>query len=92
MGTRGTKIREAIAHLASDGCDLTDPSVNARLRTDDATFHIGYLEEDCGFRLSVDEVITVARAMMREVGGGQHAAAGAHEPAGTASQTRHFYN
>jgi hypothetical protein len=65
MGTRGTKIREAIAHLANDGCDLTDPTIRGNLRCDEARFHLGYLEEDCGFQLSIDEVLVVARAMMR---------------------------
>jgi hypothetical protein len=87
MGTRGIKIREAIAHLACDGCDLTDPSVNGNLRTDDATFHIGYLEEDCGFRLSVTEVIAVARAMMREGGERQ-----ADRALPSRARTRHYYN
>lgn len=92
MGTRGNRIREAIAHLAVDGCDLTDPSIKGNLRSDEARFHMGYLEEDCGFRLSVDEVLSVARTMMRE-GGAHHGnvrAAGA----GLMSPTtpRHYYN
>ena len=53
MGTRGTKIREAIAHLAGDGCDLTDRSIKGNLRTDEARFHLGYLEEDDPSRLEV---------------------------------------
>jgi hypothetical protein len=69
MGQRGHKIREAIAHLAHDGCDLTDPSVAARLRADDVAFHLGYLEEDCGFRLTTDEVVGVIRTMMKELEG-----------------------
>ena len=69
MGQRGQKIREAIAHLASDGCDLTDPSVNARLRADDVAFHLGYLEDHCGFRLTTDEVLVALRALMKELGG-----------------------
>ena len=96
MGTRGIRIREAIAHLANDGCDLTDPSIKGNLRSDEARFHIGYLEEDCGFRLSIDEVLAVARAMMRE-GGAQHAAGNGHGAAAgmhvsPTSAPRHFYN
>jgi hypothetical protein len=97
MGTRGNKIREAIAHLASDGCDLTDPSIKGNLRSDEARFHIGYLEEDCGFRLSIDEVLAVARSMMR-AGGAHHASDIGHRAAGgvqmspTLAAVRHFYN
>jgi hypothetical protein len=93
MGTRGTKIRKAIAHLACDGCDLTDRSVQANLRADDARFYLGYLEEDCGFQLSIPEVIAVARAMMRGGGGGgaRNGAADA-APDKTPAHSRHFYN
>ena len=92
MGTRGTKIREAIAHLAGDGCDLTDPSIEGNLRSDEAQFHLGYLEEDCGFRLSIAEVLAIARAMMREGGVAQrpHAAHAAQRTAVVPS--RHYYN
>jgi hypothetical protein len=69
MGQRGQKIREAIAHLAGDGCDLTDPDVSPRLRADDVAFHLGYLEEHCGFDLTVDEVLAVARGLMKELDG-----------------------
>jgi hypothetical protein len=69
MGHRGQKIREAIAHLANDGCDLTDPSVSARLRADDVAFHLGYLEEHCGLSLTVEEIVSIARAMRRELAG-----------------------
>jgi hypothetical protein len=96
MGTRGTKIREAIAHLATDGCDLTDPSIRGNLRSDEAHFHLGYLEEDCGFRLSIEEVLAVARAMMRG-GGAMHGPANgsANGPAArqsAPSPLRHYYN
>ena len=69
MGLRGQKIQEAIAHLAGDGWDLTDPSVGARLRADDVAFHLGYLEDHCGFRLTVDEVLVAARALRKELDG-----------------------
>jgi hypothetical protein len=91
MGTRGTKIREAIAHLATDGCDLTDPSIRGNLRSDEAHFHLGYLEEDCGFRLSIDEVLGVARAMMRE-GGAQPVSGDAVAARRNASPSRQYYN
>jgi hypothetical protein len=93
MGTRGTKIREAIAHLATDGCDLTDPSIKGDLRSDEARFHLGYLEEDCGFRLSIDEVLVIARTMMRE-GGVAQASGNGHTAVrrSTPPQSRHYYN
>ena len=90
MGTRGTKIREAIAHLATDGCDLTDPEIKGDLRSDEARFHLGYLEEDCGFRLSIKEVLLTARAMMRE-GGTPHASGNGHGRR-SAPPSRHYYN
>jgi hypothetical protein len=91
MGTRGTKIQEAIAHLASDGCDLTDPSIRGNLRTDEARFHLGYLEEDCGFQLSIDEVLAVARAMMRK-GGAQNGLEHESHAATLHVTRRHYYN
>jgi hypothetical protein len=96
MGTRGTKIREAIAHLATDGCDLTDPSIKGNLRDDEARFHLGYLEEDCGFQLSITEVLAIARAMMRE--GGAPQVSGSRSGNGHAAlrnappPSRHYYN
>jgi hypothetical protein len=92
MGTRGTKIREAIAHLATDGCDLTDPSIKGNLRSDEARFHLGYLEEDCGFRLSIDEVLVVARAMMREGGAPVSVASGQAARRNVPPPSRHYYN
>jgi hypothetical protein len=66
MEHHGQKLRAAIAHLSRHGCDLTDPFINERIRADDANFHLGYLEEICGCRLSVEDVLRVAHRMARE--------------------------
>ena len=91
MGTRGTKIREAISHLATDGCDLTDPAIKGDLRSDEARFHLGYLEEDCGFRLSIEEVLVIARAMMRE-GGTPQTSGNGDARRRPSAPSRHYYN
>ena len=59
------ELRAAIAELAEDGCDLTDPAINDGLRADDAAFHLSYLEECGRRRLPLDEVLDAAQAMMK---------------------------
>ena len=71
MGTHVQKVRAAIADLGRYGCDLTDSSIDDGIRTDDARFHLPYLEEHCGFNLTVEEVIDAARRM-RATDGGKH--------------------
>jgi hypothetical protein len=74
MGNKGYTLRAAIAHLSRHGCDLTDPLITDRIRADDASFHLGYLEEFCGRRLTVDEVLRVAHPMTRAHRRERHAA------------------
>jgi hypothetical protein len=74
MGNAGHTLRAAIAHLSRHGCDLTDPFVTERIRADDASFYLGYLEEYCGRRLTVGQVLRVAHRMTREHRRETHAA------------------
>ena len=61
------KLRGAIVDLSRHGCDLTDPLMNDGDRADDATFHLAYLEEYCGSRLTVNEVMDMAHGIMRDI-------------------------
>ena len=61
------RLRSAVRDLARDGCDLADPAIDRHIRADDAAFHLGYLEERCGSRLAVAEVVAVARRMAAAV-------------------------
>ena len=68
MEHHGQTLRAAIADLARNGCDLTDPALKKRDREEDAHFYLGYLEEYCGTPLTLEQVLSGARAMMKDGG------------------------
>ena len=70
---RQQKLWAAITDLARHGCDLADPAMTVGTLADDGAFHLGYLEEVCGFRPTVGEVVHVAHLMAADLR--RHAAA-----------------